>query len=156
MDPAKSHWVVGRIAEKKHDAAEAEKEYRAAVEASHGSSIAWLNLAFFYRRAQRLDDMEDAVNHAAMAQSNHPEVLMEAAATLITAGRDFPAAIKLLRRYLSGSTVEEAPAFQAHYLLGTVLEKQGQKQAAAQEYRTALTMSRGFSRAQEALDRLNR
>ena len=81
---------------------------------------------------------------------------MEAAATLITAGRDFPVAIQLLRRYLSGSTVEEAPAFQAHYLLGTVLEKQGEKQAAAQEYRTALTLAKGFSRAQEALDRLNR
>ena len=81
---------------------------------------------------------------------------MEAAATLITAGRDFPVAIQLLRRYLNGSTVEEAPAFQAHYLLGTVLEKQGEKQAAAQEYRTALTLAKGFSRAQEALDRLNR
>jgi tetratricopeptide (TPR) repeat protein len=156
LDPAKAYWVVGRLAEKKHDAAEAEKQYRAAVEASHGSAIAWLNLAFFYRRAQRLDDMENAINHAASAQSNQPEVLMEAAATLITAGRDFPAAIQLLHRYLNGSTVEEAPAFQAHYLLGTVLEKQGEKQAAAQEYRTALTMAKGFSRAQEALDRLNR
>jgi tetratricopeptide (TPR) repeat protein len=156
LDPAKACWVVGRLAEKQHDAGEAEKQYRAAVEASHGSAIAWLNLAFFYRRAQRLDDMENAINHAASAQSNQPEVLMEAAATLITAGRDFPVAIQLLRRYLNGSTVEEAPAFQAHYLLGTVLEKQGEKQAAAQEYRTALTLAKGFSRAQEALDRLNR
>ncbi len=156
LDPAKAYWVVGRLAEKNHDAPEAERQYRAAVDASHGSAIAWLNLAFFYRRAQRFDDMENAINHAASAQSNQPEVLMEAAATLITAGRNFPAAIQLLHRYLSGSTVEEAPAFQAHYLLGTVLEKQGEKQAAAQEYRTALTMAKGFSRAQEALDRLNR
>ncbi len=156
LDPAKSYWVVGRLAEKNHDAAGAEKEYRAAVEASHGSALAWLNLAFFFRRAQRFDDMEDAINHAASAQSNQPEVLMEGAATLILAGRNFPQAIQLLRRYLSGSTVEEAPAFQAHYLLGTVLEKQGEKQAAAQEYRAALSMAKGFSRAQEALDRLNR
>lgn len=156
LDPAKSHWVTGRLAEKKHDAAAAESEYRAAVEASHGSAIAWLNLAFFYRRAQRLNDMENAINQAASAQSNQPEVLMEAAATLILTGRNFPAAIQLLRRYLSGSTVEEAPAFQAHYLLGTVLEKQGEKQAAAQEYRTALALARDFPSAQEALDRLNR
>ena len=156
LDPSKAHWVTGRIAEKKHDAAQAENEYRAAVQASHGSALAWLNLAFFYRRAQRLDDMENAINQAASAQSNQPEVLMEAAATLILAGRNFPAAIQLLRRYLSGSMVEEAPAFQAHYLLGTVLEKQGEKQAAAQEYRTALTLARDFPRAQEALARLNR
>jgi tetratricopeptide (TPR) repeat protein len=156
LDPAKADWLVGRIAEKKHDTAEAEKQYRAAVDASHGSAIAWLNLAFFYRRTQRLDEMENAISHAAAAQSNQPEVLMEGAATLITTGRDFPVAIQMLRRYLSGSTVEEAPAFQAHYLLGTVLEKQGEKQAAAQEYRAALTLAKGFSRAQEALDRLNR
>jgi tetratricopeptide (TPR) repeat protein len=156
MDPAKAHWVTARLAEKQHDAATAEKEYRAAVEASHGSAVAWLNLAFFFRRAQRLNDMEDAISHAASAQSNQPEVLMEAAATLILTGRDFPVAIQLLRRYLSGSTVEEAPAFQAHYLLGTILEKQGEKQAAAQEYRAALSMAKGFSRAQEALERVNR
>ncbi len=54
------------------------------------------------------------------------------------------------------SKVEEAPAFKAHYLLGTALEKQGDKQGAAQEYRAALSLAKNFSRAQEALDRLNR
>ena len=52
--------------------------------------------------------------------------------------------------------VEQAPAFKAHYLLGTVLEKQGDKPAAAREYRTALTLAKSFSAAQEALDRVNR
>jgi tetratricopeptide (TPR) repeat protein len=156
LDPAKAHWVLGRIAEKNHNPAEAEKQYRAAVDGSYGSALAWLNLAFFFRRAQRFDQMEDAINHAASVQSNQPEVLMEGAATLILTGRDFPAAVQLLHRYLNGSMVEEAPAFQAHYLLGTVLEKQGETQAAAQEYRAALAMARSFSRAQEALDRLNR
>jgi hypothetical protein len=41
-------------------------------------------------------------------------------------------------------------------LLGTVLEKQGDKQGAAQEYRTSLTLARSFSVAQEALNRVNR
>jgi len=50
--------------------------------------------------------------------------------------------------------VEEAPAFKAHYLLGTLLEKQGNKQAAAQEYRASLVLARNFGRAQEALNRL--
>jgi len=156
LDPAKAHWVDGRIAQKNHDDTAAEKQYRAAVEASHGSALTWLNLAFFYRHANRLDDMEDAIRHAASAQMNQPEVLMEGAEVLIRTGRNFPAAIQLLRRYLSNSTVEQAPAFKAHYLLGTVLEKQGNTEQAAQEYRAALAMASGFSRAQEALDRLNR
>jgi len=156
LDPIKSHWISGRIAEKQHDAAAAEREYRAAVDASRGNALAWLNLAFYYRRSQRLNDMESAINHAASAQTNQPEVLVEAAETLIRSGRNFPGAAELLRRYLSSSTVEEAPAFKAHYLLGTLLEKEGHKQEAAQEYRAALAMAKDFSRAREALARLNR
>jgi cytochrome c-type biogenesis protein CcmH/NrfG len=156
LDPAKAHWVSGRIAQKNHDNATAEKEYRAAVEASHGSALAWLNLAFFYRRANRLTDMDDAVSRATSAQMNQPEVLMEGAEVLIRTGRNYPGAVNLLHRYLATSTVEQAPAFKAHYLLGTAFEKQGDPAQAAQEYRTALSMASGFSRAQEALDRLNR
>jgi tetratricopeptide (TPR) repeat protein len=155
LDPAKAHWVNARLAEKNNDPAAAEREYRAAIEASHGSANAWLNLAIFFRHQQRLNDMQDALNHAASAQMSEG-ILMEAAEMLIRAGRDFPAAIQMLERYLSSSTVETAPAFKAHYLLGTVYEKQGDKQAAEQQYRAALSMAKDFSSAQEALSRLSR
>ncbi|HEX3354864.1 MAG: tetratricopeptide repeat protein [Terriglobales bacterium] len=157
LDPAKAHYLNGRIAEKKKDLETAEKEYRAAIEASHGSALTWFNLALFYRHQQRWDDMEAAINRAVSAQMDRPEILMESGEVLLRSGRNFPAAVQFLRRYLAlNSKVEEAPAFKAHYLLGTALEKQGDKQAAAQEYRAALSLARGFSRAQEALDRLNR
>jgi hypothetical protein len=51
--------------------------------------------------------------------------------------------------------VEAAPAFQAHYLLGTALEQQGNKPAAALEYRASLSLARSFTLAQSALERLN-
>jgi tetratricopeptide (TPR) repeat protein len=156
QDPAKARYLYGRIAEKKKDPAAAEKEYRAAIEASHGSALTWFNLALFYRHQQRWDEMEDAINHAVSAQLDRPEILMESGEILLRSGRNYPAAVQFLRRYLAlKSKVEEAPAFTAHYLLGTALEKQGDKQAAAQEYRAALSLAKGFSRAQEALDRLN-
>jgi tetratricopeptide (TPR) repeat protein len=157
LDPAKAHWVLGRIAEKKKDPAAAEKEYRASVEVSHGGAIAWFNLALFYRHGQRWDEMEDAIRHASSAPMTRPEVLMESGDVLIRSGRNFPLATELLRRYLaSSSTVEEAPVFKAHYLLGTALQKQGDQRAAAEEYRAALALAKGFTRAQDALNRLNR
>jgi tetratricopeptide (TPR) repeat protein len=157
LDAPKAHYLYGRIAEKKKDLAAAEKEYRAAIEASHGSALTWFNLALFYRHQQRWDQMEQAINQATSVQVDRPEILMESGEVLLRSNRNFPAAARLLRRYLAlDSKVEEAPAFKAHYLLGTVLEKQGDKQAAAQEYRAALSLARDFSRAQEALDRLNR
>jgi tetratricopeptide (TPR) repeat protein len=157
LDPAKAHWVRGRLAEKRKDSASAEREYRGAVEASNGSALAWFNLALFYRHGQRWDEMEDAIRHASSAPMSRPEVLMESGDVLIRSGRNLPLATELLRRYLaSSSTVEEAPAFKAHYLLGTVLEKQGDQRAAAEEYRAALALAKEFSRAQDALNRLNR
>jgi tetratricopeptide (TPR) repeat protein len=157
LDPAKADYLKGRLAEKKKDFATAEKEYRAAIEASHGSALTWFNLALFFRHRERWNDMEDAINHAVSAQVDRPEIIMESGEVLLRSGRNFPAAVQYLRRYLAlNSKVEEAPAFKAHYLLGTALEKQGDKQGAAQEYRAALSLARNFSRAQEALDRLNR
>jgi cytochrome c-type biogenesis protein CcmH/NrfG len=157
LDPVKAGWVKGRLAEKNKDLAAAEKEYRAAIQASHGAGLAWLNLAYFYRRAGRLDAMEDAIRNAGSAPLDQPEVLMEGGEVLLRSKRDTPQAIDLLRRYLSSrATVETAPAFKAHYLLGTALEQQGDKAGAIQEYRSALSLVRSFAPAQAALDRLSR
>jgi tetratricopeptide (TPR) repeat protein len=157
LDPVKAGYLKGRIAEKKKDLVGAEKEYRAAIEDSHGSALTWFNLALFFRHQQRWNDMEDAIQHAVSAQVDRPEIIMESGEVLLRSGRSVPVAVKYLRRYLAlNSKVEEAPAFKAHYLLGTALEKQGDKQGAAQEYRAALSLAKNFSRAQEALDRLNR
>jgi tetratricopeptide (TPR) repeat protein len=156
LSPAKAHWVIGRIAEKNRDTTGAEKAYRAAVEASHGGGNAWLNLASFYRKTGRLDEMQDALKHAAAAPMDQPEVLVDAASNLLRANRDLPFATELLRRYLSTTTVEQAPPFKAHYMLGSILEKQGDRAGAAREYQTALALAKDFGRAREALIRVNR
>src|ERR1700680_158626 len=157
MDPVRAGWVKGRLAEKKKDLVSAENEYRAAIEASHGAGLAWLNLAFFYRHTGRLDAMEEAIRHASSAPMDQPEVLMESAEMLLRAKRNLPQATQLLRRYLSSTpTAEAAPAFKAHYLLGTALEQQGDKPAAAQEYRASLSLAKSFALAQNALDRVTR
>jgi len=154
--PAKAHWVRARIAEKKKDYATAESEYRAAIQ-SHDNSATWLDLASYFRHRDRLPEMEDAINHAVDGKVDPPEALFEAAETLIRTGRNLGKAADLLRKYLSsGHLVEEAPAFKAHYQLGVVLEKQGDKKGAAQEYSAALALAKGFSRAKEALEKVNR
>lgn len=157
LDASKAHWVRARVAEKRKDNSAAESEYRSAIQASNNSGNAWLNLALFYRRVGRLDDMENAIQHATSAPSTSPEVLCDSAQTLIRAGRDFPQAIQLLQRCLASTEkAEAAPVPKIHYILGTVLEKQGDKQAAAKEYSAALALAKNFPHAQEALNRVSR
>jgi cytochrome c-type biogenesis protein CcmH/NrfG len=155
-DPVKAGWLRGQLAEKYKDQTSAENEYRTAIQSSRGAAGAWLNLASFYRRVSRFDAMEDAIAHASSAPMNQPQVLIECAQMLLRSNRNLPEATELLRRYLTSTpNVEAAPAFQAHYLLGTALEQQGEKPAAALEYRASLSLARSFALAQSALDRLN-
>jgi len=157
MDAASAHWVQARLAEKDKHLDIAEKEYRAAIQSTSHPSGRWLDLAAFYRRAGRMNDMEEAINKAATAETRRSNVFFGAAELLVRAGRNFPAAAQLVRKYLaSNSPVEEAPAFQAHYLLGSILEKQGDKRAAAAEYRAALALAKDYEQAQQGLRRVER
>ncbi len=157
LEPARGHWVNGRLAEKRKDYETAEKEYRAAIEATHGSASNWLNLGLFYKHRERWDEMEETLSHVRNAPLDRPDALVDAADVLIHTQRNLPEAVRLLRAYLSLSAkVEQAPSFKVHYLLGTADEKLGDRQGAAAEYRSALDLAHEFQPAQQALQRVNR
>ncbi len=155
-DPASADWVHARLAEKDKDLAEAERLYKAAIEADHGDAMRWVDLASFYRRVRRYDDMEAAINKAVVAPDRRGGAIFESAALLFRAGRNFPRAIELLRKYLASDPHDElAPPFQAHYLLGSILEQQGDKKGAAAEYQAALHEAGDYQPAKLALKRLS-
>jgi len=152
--PSREHWIYARIAEKNGDLAIAEHEYRRMIEASNGDSDAWLNLALFFQHQKRFDEMEQTLIKASQAPMSKPDVLVDVARNLWRTGRNLALAIQFLNRYLNSGPVEEAPAFKAHYLLGMLLEKHGDKAGAAREYRASLSLARSFGMAQQALNRV--
>jgi tetratricopeptide (TPR) repeat protein len=154
FDPALAHYLYGRLEEKHKSKEHAEQEYKAAINASGDSAHYWVDLASFYRREGRLDDMEAAINQSLRAKRQEAVALFDAASLLSTARRNETQAIQLLRRYISlNQFSEDAPAFQAHYLLGKLLEKQGNRTGAASEYRAALALASLYRPAQDALAR---
>jgi tetratricopeptide (TPR) repeat protein len=153
LNPTMAHWVLARIAERDNDPATAEREYRAEIAASHSGARGWLDLAIFLCHANRLDEMQQALQQLESGPIDRPESLMDAASLLLRAGRNYPLATRLLRRYLA-SPVEQGPAFRAHDLLGELLEKQGDRHSAADEYRAALALAHTDARAQQNLRRL--
>jgi tetratricopeptide (TPR) repeat protein len=153
-NPAMGHWVLARIAEKNKDPGTAEREYRAEIAASHSGARGWLNLANFFRYANRLDEMEQAIQTLDTSPVDFPESLMHAAEVLLRAGRSYPLATKLARRYLE-APVEAGPAFKAHEILGELLEKQGDRKAAAEQFRAALALAHSSARARDDLKRVD-
>lgn len=151
-DPATAHWVLARVAEKEKRFDDAEREFHLAIDSAKNPAQYWLNLASFYRERERTDEVEKAVQKA-IAQPNAPaETYYDSAEQLLRAGRNYPLAAEYLKKYLaSDGLVEDAPAFRAHYLLGQVYEKMGNKSAATSEYRASLSLASGFKRARKAL-----
>ncbi|HKV80648.1 MAG TPA: tetratricopeptide repeat protein [Candidatus Sulfotelmatobacter sp.] len=154
IKPGMAFWLLGRIAEKSKDMADAELQYRAGIAATHSGARAWLELAIFFRHANRLDDMEKALREIENAPVDHHEALMDGASLLMRTGRDPALGIRLLRRYFSAGPVEEGPAFKAHEYWGQLLERQGDHRAAAQEYHAALALFHNYGRAEEDLKRV--
>ncbi|HTU42444.1 MAG TPA: tetratricopeptide repeat protein [Candidatus Aquilonibacter sp.] len=154
LNPAMADWVKARLAEKNKDDAAAEREYQAAVTDSHGGARAWFNLASFYHRTGRLDDMERALHALESSRLDHPAALSDGASLVLRTGQDYELGVRLLQRYLGRRTVEEAPAFKAHVMLGELFEKLGNTGAAAVEYRTALGMAHSYTVAEDGLKRL--
>ncbi len=155
LDPSAAHLVLARLAAKNKDQEDAEREYRAAITMSHSGAHATFELAYFFFHANRLDQMDQTLHALESSPLDHPEALLDAASILVRADRDYDLAARLLRRYLQ-APVEEGPAFKAHELLGRVLEAQGDRHAAAREYRAALALNHTYRRAEEELKKIER
>lgn len=156
MDPTTATWVRAIVAVKEKKYAEAESDYKLAITTAKNPAGHWMNLASFYRQQGRLDDMEKAIV-TALNQPNRPaSTYYDAASELFAAGRNFPGAEQYLKNYLSsGQLVEDAPGFRAHYLLGQLYQKSGNKAQAAAEYQASLNLASGFDRARKALEQLH-
>jgi tetratricopeptide (TPR) repeat protein len=155
-DPALASYIRARV-EEKQGTGRAEQQYQKAIADSGDSARYWVELAYYYRRAGRLQDMENAINRSLTAASHEGSPEYDGAFILLRTGRNFPQAVRMLREYVAGPNLsEDGPAFQARYLLGQLLEKQGDRHTAADEYRASLALASQFRPSRDALARVSR
>ena len=156
LDPGLSALIYARVEEKQGNK-HAEQQFKKALELSGNHARYWIELAYFYRRSGRMEEMEAAISQALTAprQDSIPEY--DGAFLFLRTGRNFPGAVQMLRHYLAGDgAAEDGPAFRAHYMLGQLLEKQGERKAAAGEYEAALALAGQYRPARDALARVSR
>src|SRR5215470_17756991 len=154
-DPALASYIIARV-EEKQGTGRAEQQYQKAINAGGDAARYWVELAHYYKRAARPQDMEAAISKSLSAPRHDSIPEYDSAFLLADAGRNYPGAIQMLRTYVTGEDPsEDGPVFHAHYLLGKLLEKQGDKHAAAEEYRSALALALTFRPAKDALARVS-
>jgi tetratricopeptide (TPR) repeat protein len=156
LSPATSRWIQAHIAqEKRKNYADAERLYKVAIDEATEKAAYWLSLAHFYEKRGQMDAMQQAIGQAAKLKDFDGQPAYDAAEMLLRAGRNFPAALEWLHHYIAaGPHTESAPLFRAHYLLASLLEKEGDKNGAAVEYRQVLALVGDFAPASEGLQRV--
>lgn len=155
IEPATAHWIRARIAEHQDRNSDAETEYKRALSLDTNSPRRLFDLASFYRRANRLNELEATIQKAAQLNAKNDSSLVDSAGLLLRVGRNLPLAATLLRRYIDqGTKSEDAPLFQAQHLLGQILEKSGDVQGAKLAYLAARSEASEFAPANAALKRL--
>ena len=151
IDAERAHQLRGRIAESRKDFGAAEREYQLAISASQHPSFPWMALASFYRKRERFDEMEDAVQSgykAALRDKTAGVALYNGASVLSRGKRNLSLAEEMLERYLAGySKSEEAPAFVAHTSLAHLKSQLGDSSGAWQERTAALQLAHDYKPA---------
>jgi len=145
VSPAAALNLRARIAESKKDYASAEGAFREAIAKSSYPADAWMDLASFYRRHGRLDEMLAAAHTGANLDKSHGPALVDGASNLLLAGREPQTAILWLQEYLKSSAQSElAPAFIVHAELAQLLHQQGDEAAAQQQLAAVHALASGY------------
>jgi len=133
----------------------AEREYNESIRSDHNSAASYLEFARYLKGRNIPDRFQRAVDDAVKSTRIRPIDRYEAAELSLRAGYDLPKATQQMRAYIqSGHTVEEAPLFRAHFLLGEILLKSGDANQAAAEYQASLALASSYRPAADALRRL--
>jgi tetratricopeptide (TPR) repeat protein len=153
LDPARAEELRGRIADEQKDFDAGEKHFKQAISLSQHPAFQWMTLASFYRRRQRWNDLETAVENgfkAAQHDRRGGVALFNGASALIRSNRNPALAAKMLETYLAGTyQTEEAPTVVAHTELARLKAELGDKQGARHERDAALSLSHDYRPAQE-------
>jgi len=152
IDPARGHQLRAEIAEQQKDLTTAEREFKAACSGNR-AAIQWMELAGFYRRHQRWDEMTAAVKsgEAAAARDKKSAIaLANGAGTLARANRQPQEAIRLYESYLaSPDKIEDAPAFDVLTRLAKLKQQTGDAVGALHDKAAALALAHEYKPALE-------
>lgn len=133
-------------------------EYNAALVLKPRSIEAYLEIAHYYGRRGDASQFASLVEQAAQASPKDARLPFYRGVAHVLSGTNFPQAEEDLKAYLASSPQRsDWPSHStARFWLGQLYEKEGNKMAAAEQYRDALSLDSGNHEAKQALNRLEK
>jgi tetratricopeptide (TPR) repeat protein len=156
QDPSLGHVAAGWIAEAERKPAAAEREYQAAIAAFPDSGDAYVALGSLHERARQYDEAFDAYERLLSERPDVATAYYQIGYTAAISGQRLERGAWALQTYLSRKPSESGPPLaSAHYWLGRIYEREGERELARQSYAEALRLDAGHPAARPALARLS-
>ena len=153
-DPMRGLRAAARVHEQKKEAAEAERKYRQAVEQYPGKSEPFFWLANHYQRRKDSGRAIETLEQLLRADPSAVGAYYGIARIALASGERLERAEECLKLYLKTEPGKDDPPLAwAHFRLGSVYEKKGDRAAAKAEYEAALRLDPALKDAKEALKR---
>lgn len=152
--PEAGHRIKAMVAEKQHDYATAEREFRAATAVANRAE-AWVDLGAYYFRRNDGKQASAALERAVSLDPHHGPPTVDVATLFEENHWSSERSMRLLREYLEGSSrSDDAPAFAAYTRLGLLLRQSGDREGAKIEINKALALASKYAPARKALQGL--
>ncbi|GAC1646745.1 MAG: hypothetical protein NVS9B15_05040 [Acidobacteriaceae bacterium] len=149
-DKADALYVRARIAESNKNFSNAEALYKQAAASSDKPGEYLTELASFYRRIGKLEEMQAIIARLSNATGTP---LFDGASILIRTGRELNTAVSMLKRYIAEGGTVDAPLYQAYYQLGLAYQKMGDNEAARTQFRQSAQIA-DYRPAERALTKV--
>jgi tetratricopeptide (TPR) repeat protein len=154
-DAVRGHQAFATIALAQKDPATAERELKAAIQTAPANPRPRLLLGMFYQDQQKWEAAFETLEASLKADPDNWDALYQVGRAGALSGKRLDRAEECLKRYFGHAPgPEQAPLANAHFRLGQVYEKKGNKAQARAEYQTALKLDPNLKDAKEALAKL--
>jgi tetratricopeptide (TPR) repeat protein len=146
----------GILADIEKNAVAEEAAYREAIAAAPDSAPGYFALGGMFARAGKAPEAFATLDQYAKRRPNDRHALYEAGRFAGTTGQQLDRGEAALKQYLASppADVDVAHTAGAHYWLGQIAEKRGQKDAARDHYRVALRINPNSQLSERALKAL--
>jgi tetratricopeptide (TPR) repeat protein len=145
--------LAARIAAREKDWGAAAREYQQLATQYADSAAPWSALVLLHAQQQRWDEAFRSVDRWIAAQPGAMAAQYALGRTAAESGDHLDRGEQALRRYLGGYTPKpgEPSLGAAHWRLGMIHERRGQRDAARAEYQTAVSLDPKLKQARDAL-----
>jgi len=155
LDPLQGHQCYAMIYEELEQPELAMKEYAAALKEFPDDRRTAFMVGQFYQNRGKFDEAFEVFERRAKLQPPDAGALYQIGKTAILSGQRLDRGEECLRLYLKGQPTGEEPSLAwAHYRLGMLLEKKGDRAGARTEYAETLRIQPDHPEAKKSLAKL--